>query len=86
MWKIDFDDKAKKHLNRLDNPIKQRVLAYLDDLRFKEPRSFGKPLTANKKGLWRYRVGDYRIICDIRDKQVLILVIDIDHRSKIYSK
>lgn len=49
-----------------------------------DPRAFGKALTANRSGQWRYRVGDYRILCEIRDDEVIVLVIDVGHRSKIY--
>lgn len=44
----------------------------------------GKPLTGNFAGLWRYRVGDYRIVCSIEDNEVLVLVVDVDHRSSVY--
>ena len=48
------------------------------------PIMFGKPLSANLKGFWRYRVEDYRIICDVRDKELVVLVVKIGHRSKVY--
>ncbi len=48
------------------------------------PRRFGKSLTGNLKGLWRYRVGDYRIICQIDDAGLIILVIEVGHRRKMY--
>lgn len=50
------------------------------------PRSKGKALTGNLTGLWRYRVGDYRIICVIEDYKLVVLVIDIDHRENIYRR
>ncbi|MBQ9887249.1 MAG: type II toxin-antitoxin system RelE/ParE family toxin [Lachnospiraceae bacterium] len=49
-----------------------------------DPRAHGKGLTSNRSGQWRYRVGDYRILADIQDDTLIILVIDIGHRSKIY--
>ena len=51
-----------------------------------DPRSTGKALAGNLAGLWRYRVGDYRIVCDIEDEVLLILVIDVAHRSKVYKR
>ena len=48
------------------------------------PRIKGKPLTGDLKGLWRYRVGDYRILAEIQDDKIVILILDIGHRSKIY--
>ena len=50
-----------------------------------DPRVHGKGLTANRSGQWRYRVGDYRIIAEIQDEKVLILVVNIGHRSEIYN-
>ena len=86
MWKISIKGKAKKVLDKLDKPIKQQILKYFDKIiaSNENPKSYGKPLTANKKGLWRYRVGNYRVICQIRDNELLILVLDIGHRSEIY--
>jgi len=56
-------------------------LANLDN-----PRQYGKSLEGKFKGLWRYRVGNYRIICDIRDTEVLIIAVEIGHRSKVYKQ
>ncbi len=49
-----------------------------------DPRTFGKALTANRSGQWRYRVGDYRVLCELHDDEVIVLVIDVGHRSNIY--
>jgi len=49
-----------------------------------DPRQFGKPLHGDKKGLWRYRVGDYRLICDIQDQRVTVLLLALGHRKEIY--
>ena len=49
-----------------------------------DPRNFGKPLRASKFGLWRYRVRDYRIICELQDKRLVVLVVAIGHRSTVY--
>ncbi len=84
MWEINFEPKAKKHLARIDKKAQQRILNYLHTIRFQDPKLFGKPLTANKKGLWRYRVGDYRILCHIKQNQLLILVIHVGHRKDVY--
>ena len=48
------------------------------------PRIHGKSLVGNKSGLWRYRIGDYRVICEIQDKEVIVLVLDVGHRREIY--
>jgi addiction module toxin, relE/stbE family len=49
-----------------------------------EPRRHGKGLTSNRSGQWRYRVGDYRIIADIEDEKLIILVVEVEHRSRVY--
>ena len=87
IWKIEFEEKARKSLKKLDKTIETQILKYLKKVvsNNANPKSFGKPLVANLSGLWRYRVGDYRIICNIQDDILLILVIDIDHRSEIYN-
>ena len=84
-WTIDFDDKARKSLLRLDKPIRNRITSFLENLeKQSNPRTQGKALTGNYAGLWRYRVGDYRIICQIEDQKVTILVLEIGHRKEIY--
>lgn len=85
-WKIKLSDKAEASLKSLDTTAAKRIKQYLEekvaiDL---NPRRFGKSLHGNLSGYWRYRVGDYRIICEIRDEEVIVLVIDVGHRSRIY--
>lgn len=85
MWKITLNEKSKKILSKLDHQLQSKILNFLnkEDLK-NSPKLFGKALTSDLKGLWRYRVGDYRIICDLQEKELLVLVIEINHRSKIY--
>ncbi|MES2961895.1 MAG: type II toxin-antitoxin system RelE/ParE family toxin [Pseudomonadota bacterium] len=83
MWKIHYEAQASKFLKKSDKELQKKILKFLVKIS-EAPKSFGKPLTANLHGLWRYRVGDYRIICDLREKDIIILVIDIGHRSEIY--
>ena len=84
-WTIKISKKAAKSAKKLDKPIREQInrkvreIASLDN-----PRSQGKALTGNYAGFWRYRVGDYRLICAIEDGELIILVIDINHRSRIY--
>ena len=83
--KVILTDKAKKQLKKLDSSISKRILDYLEQLELIDnPRSRGKALTSNLSGLWRYRVGDYRIFCRIYDDKLVITVIEIAHRSTIY--
>jgi len=85
-WKIEWDERAIKDARKLEPQVRQSILQYLreriatDD----DPRRFGKPLLAAKAGLWRYRVGDYRIVCRIEDPKVIVLVLAVGHRSKVY--
>ena len=86
-WIIKYSDSARKQLKKLDKQSAIRILDFMDE-RISEsgnPRSIGKVLTGPKLGTyWRYRVGDYRIICDIQDGQLCVLVIEIGNRKKIY--
>jgi len=84
-WTIRFDKVARKQLEKLDKAIALRILDYLDALsELEDIRSCGKGLTGNLSGLWRYRIGDYRIICDIYDEEVIVYVVEIGHRRSIY--
>jgi mRNA interferase RelE/StbE len=71
----------------MDKTTLKRVVDYMDEIAtLIDPRSRGKSLVGNLKGLWRYRVGDYRIICQIKNDQLIILVTDVDHRKHVYKK
>lgn len=85
-WTIKVGDFAEKQLKKLDTPIQKRILDYLHDRLegCKNPRHFGEALKGNKSGFWRYRVGDYRIICEIQDNELIILALAIGHRREIY--
>ena len=85
-WKIKLDQHAVKQLKKLDRTAQKRIVGFLSDrlLTAKTPRDFGKPLMGKLTGLWRYRVVDYRLICEINDKEVTVLVINIGHRKEIY--
>lgn len=85
-WTIDYSDTAVKQLRALDKPIARRIVDYMDTCvtGSSDPRSAGKPLTGPLGGLWRYRVGDYRIICDIEDGVMRVLVVQIGNRREIY--
>ena len=83
--KVILTKASKKQLKKLDSSISKRILDYLEQLELlDDPRSRGKALTSNLAGLWRYRVGDYRIFCRIYDDKLVITVIEIAHRSTIY--
>ena len=86
-WTIEYTETAQKQLRKLDPPIARRILDFMDEriAGSGEPRSSGEALTGPTLGLfWRYRVGDYRIICDIQDGALRVLVIEIGNRREIY--
>ncbi|MFZ0770236.1 MAG: type II toxin-antitoxin system RelE/ParE family toxin [Candidatus Sulfotelmatobacter sp.] len=85
-WTIDYTETAKKQLKKLDKPAARRILAFLDDrvAKQEDPRALGKALTGPLGTLWRYRIGDYRAICEIQHKVVTVLVIRIGHRREVY--
>lgn len=86
-WKIKVDKDAGKTLKKLDKPTAKRIYNKLKEIgSLEDPRTMGKALTGNLSGLWRYRVGDYRIVCYIQDDILVVLVVDIDHRSSVYHK
>lgn len=85
--KIKFSDEACKQLDQLDKAVRSRILSYMDKVAVLEnPRSRGEALRWGWAGAWRYRVGDYRVICEILDEAITIYVFEIDHRRKIYAK
>ena len=84
-WTVDLSKLADSNLKSLDKPIRTQIRNFIRRLQeTTNPRSFGKALVGNYKGLWRYRVGDYRLLCEIQDNQLVILVVELEHRSKIY--
>ncbi len=83
--KIEYTETARKQLKKLDKTKQKRILDYMDEVALLEnPRSRGKALVENMRGLWRYRVGDYRVICEIQDAKIIISVLKIGHRKNIY--
>lgn len=84
-WEIKLNALSAKTLKQLDKPAKQRIESFINDLAATDnPRTKGKALQGDLKGLWRYRLGDYRLIAQIKDAELLILVIELGHRKDIY--
>lgn len=85
-WVVRIDERAVKELRKLDKKTQTLILRYLNERieGTSDPRRFGKALRYEKAGLWRYRVADYRIICEIRDNELIVLVIAVGHRREIY--
>lgn len=85
-WRIDIGDAAKNDLSRLDKPTAKRITEFLRErvAALEDPRSIGEALKGTLAGLWKYRVGPYRIISQIQDEAITILVIRIGHRREVY--
>ncbi len=86
IFKIVFSEKALKELKKLDKHTALFIIGWLrkNIEGCSDPRQHGKGLTANRSGQWRYRVGDYRIITEIQDDKVIVLVLAVGHRKNIY--
>ena len=87
VWMIEFDKAAKKELTKLDKSTADRILRFLEEriATDENPRRFGEALAENLAVLWKYRVGDYRVIVEIQDTIIVVLVLRVGHRSKVYS-
>jgi mRNA interferase RelE/StbE len=85
-WTIDYAQSARNQLKKLDQPVAKRILDFMDNrvAKQEDPRTIGKALTGPLGSLWRYRVGDYRIICEIQHSAVRILIIRLGHRREVY--
>lgn len=85
-WAIDYTDTAKEQLRKLDKQMARRIVDYMDEriAGLENPRNSGKALTGSLGGFWRYRVGDCRVICDIQDDVLRVLVVQVGNRGKIY--
>lgn len=85
-YEVRFSDRAKKEISKLDKSTKQLLQRWLQKhlVNCENPRAYGKGLTADKTGLWRYRIGDYRLICEIHDAELIILALTFAHRSEVY--
>jgi mRNA interferase RelE/StbE len=85
-WTIEYTKTAATQLRKLDRPIAKRIIDYLDAKisGLENPRSRGKSLSGPLGELWRYRIGDYRVICEIQNNIMRILVIEVGHRKQVY--
>ena len=85
-YKVDYAKSAIKNLKSLDRPVRQMILNWIERnlIDCSNPRQHGKALVGNHSGEWRYRVGDYRIIADILDDKIVILVLNVGHRKEVY--
>jgi len=86
-WRIEFAPAADKELGKLDRAVARRIIGFLREriAPLEDPRSLGQALKGSRLGdLWKYRVGDHRIICDIDDGVLVVLVLKVGHRGDVY--
>jgi len=86
VWHIEFKESARKALLKLDKRTQEKIVDFLVQRvqPADNPRFSGKPLQGHLKNFWRYRVGDYRLICEIQDEHLAVMVIKLGHRREIY--
>ena len=87
-WRLEYSKKALRQLRKMDPGQRAIVLLWMDKNidGCDDPRTHGKGLTASRAGQGRYRVGDYRVLCDLRDDGLVVLAIEIGHRSVVYGR
>ena len=85
-WTIEWDERAFKEFKSLDKKAQKDILRYLKEriASDEDPKRFGKPLSHDLTGLWKYRLGDYRIICRIEDHKLVVFIVRVRHRKDAY--
>lgn len=86
-YRVELTDRVIKQLKKLDKHTSALIMGWIEKNLdgCENPRIHGKGLKANRTGQWRYRIGNYRLICEIKDEEVLILVLEVGHRREIYN-
>lgn len=87
VWRIELSETAEKQLSKLDRPVAQRLRTFLRErvAVLDDPRSIGEALKGSTLGeFWKYRVGDWRLICEIRDQKITIIVLSLGNRREVY--
>jgi len=87
-WNIEFEPDARRELEKLDKAISDRILKFLREriARLDDPRTIGERLQGPLRQFWKYRVGDYRLICSLKDERLVVIVVRVGHRRQIYSR
>lgn len=86
VWKIEYTKTAREQLKKLPKDISLRITKYMDGRAANSPREYGKAMKGEYSGCWRYRVGDYRVVCSIHDDVLVVEVIRVGHRKEVYKK
>jgi mRNA interferase RelE/StbE len=87
-WRVEISPTAQKQLGQLDKPVGRRVLKFLHERveRLEDPRQLGERLQGTLSQFWKYRVGDYRLICSLENDRLVVLVLRIGHRREVYRR
>jgi mRNA interferase RelE/StbE len=87
-WKIEFERAAQRELDKLDKPVARRILKFLYQRvgKLDDPRKIGEKLQGTLSEFWKYRVGDYRLICSLENDRLVVLVLRIGHRREVYKR
>lgn len=85
-YRVEYSKRATRELKKLDRYTRQMIYSWISKnlVGCEDPRRRGKGLTADRRGQWRYRIGDYRLICHINDNKLIILALSVGHRRKVY--
>ena len=85
-WTIEYDPEAIKDLNKRNRSIRSEIFSYMQEriAQAESPRNFGKPLRYDKFGLWRYRVRDFRVVCELQEARQVVVVVGVGHRKDVY--
>ncbi len=85
-YTVEYTAQAVKELKKLDRHTRALIIGWIEKnlIGCENPRQHGKGLTANRSGQWRYRVGDYRLLAEIQDNKIVILILSVGHRSEVY--
>jgi mRNA interferase RelE/StbE len=87
-WKIEFDPSARRELEKFDKSVSNRILTLLHErvAALDDPRRIGERLQGTLREYWKYRVGDYRVICSLKDDRLVVIVVRTGHRREIYNR
>ncbi len=84
-WRIETAAEFDKAIGKLDRAVAVRIILYLEDLlTLDDPRQRGRSLSGNRVGYWRYRIGDYRVLAEVKDEQLVVIALHVGHRSTVY--
>lgn len=85
-WQVKFSETARRQLTKLGKQPQRDILKYLKKRieTDEAPQRYGDPLRRSLSGLWKYRVGDYRLICEVQQEEIVVLVLAVGHRRKVY--